>query len=894
MKARLFVLLALALALGVLASARAQTLLFTLDTPNPQGDAWFADWLAVGDVDGDGKGDIAAAAFREDVGANANQGRAYVFSGADGSVLLSLDTPNPQGSALFGWSLAVGDVDGDGKADIAVGAPGEEVGGASTGRAYVFSGADGSLLLTLDTPNPRDGADFGKSVAVGDVDGDGKADIAVGAPSEDVPFDGYVRDCQGRAYVFSGADGSLLFTLDTPNPHGAARFGSSLATGDVSGDGRSDIAVGATHEGEDPEGVRPGRAHVFSGADASLLFTLDTPNPQELAEFGRAVGLGDVNTDGKADIAVGAPGQDVGANPAQGRAYVFSGADGSILLTLDTPNPQRYARFGWSVSLGHVDGDAKADIALGAVWADVGASIRQGRAYVFSGADGSLLFTLDTPSAQAYGHFGKCVAVGDVDGNGKADIAVGASLEEVAGNHNQGRAYVFSFVPPDQDGDGVPDASDLCPDTPPGEPVDGNGCSDAQVDADGDGVCDPEAPSAGPSGCSGSDNCPVDYNPDQTDSDGDNVGYVCDNCPSAYNPDQANTDGQEGGDLCDPCPADATDTCNTDRSGAGVIGPAGGTVTTLDGTVQIHVPPGVLAHDTSISFTGAVETPPDMSTNLGEAVGIYAVDIQPTGTQFDPPATMDFAWEDVDDDGIVDGTNVPGPRTVIIEPEPEPEPIVIIPLSYYRTSLTISTDSLSVYILGGPKDTDSDRVADDFDGEVDNCPTVPNGPNEEGIPGVGNQTDTDGDGLGDACDPDDDGDGCADGEEPSGAPAPKPGSTGAYNPLAWYDFFDVPVPALPDMTPNGPTNQAVAVDDVLAVLFYVGTYEGDGGTPNANGVSYDVDKDGDTVKDGQAYDRSPSAGPNPPWDAGPPDAAVAMDDVLVVLAQVGLSCIDPP
>jgi len=142
--------------------------------------------------------------------------------------------------------------------------------------------------------------------------------------------------------------------------------------------------------------------------------------------------------------------------------------------------------------------------------------------------------------------------------------------------------------------------------------------------------------------------------------------------------------------------------------------------------------------------------------------------------------------------------------------------------------------------------------------------------------------------------PDTDCDGCTDGHE----------LAMGFDPLAWHDFYDVPVPANPDPTPSGIKNQAITMGEVLAVLFYVGTY--DGGSPNANGVEYDSDKgadtDGDTVADiapdgvpdGQGYDRSASAQPNPPWDAGPPDGAVTMGDVLVVLAQVGLDCSGEP
>jgi len=437
---RLFLLGALAPAIVLLASVDAQTLLLTLNTPNPQAGAGFGNSVAVGDVNGDGKADIAVGVPAEGVGANTQQGRTYVFSGTDSSRLLTLDTPNPQAGAYFGYSVAVGDVNGDGRDDIAAGAPAEGV-GANTqhGRAYVFSGADGSLLLTLDTPNPQVGGGFGNSVAVGDVNGDGKADIGVGTPGESVG----TNTQQGRTYVFSGANGSLLFTLDTSSPQASAGFGNSVAVGDANGDGKADIAVGAPGEGVGTN-TQQGRTYVFSGANGSLLLTLDTPDPQAGAWFGASVAVGDVNGDGKADIAVGVPAEGVGANTQQGRTYVFSSANGSLLLSLDTPNPQASAYFGNSVAVGDVNGDGKADITVGVPTEGVGANTQQGRAYVFSGANGSLLLTLDTTNPQASAYFGNSVAVGDVNGDGKADIAVGAPAEGVGANTQQGRAYVFS------------------------------------------------------------------------------------------------------------------------------------------------------------------------------------------------------------------------------------------------------------------------------------------------------------------------------------------------------------------------------------------------------------------------------------------------------------------
>jgi hypothetical protein len=444
------VLAVLLVLVAAAAPADAQTLLRTLDSPYPQANAYFGSSVAVGDVNGDGKVDIAVGSPGETVGGHDLQGRVYVFSGASGALLLTLDTPTPSPNpqeCSFGCTVALGDMNDDGKADIAVGAVGETVGGNSyQGRAYVFSGADGALLFTLDKPNPPQAeAYFGSSLAVGDINDDGNADIAVGAFYEDVGG----NNNQGRAYVFSGADGSLLRTLNTPNPQAGANFGYSLAAGDVNGDGKGDVAVGAPYEDVDPIADQ-GRAYVFSGDTGLLLFTLDlpTPNAQAGADFGYSVAVGDVNGDDKADIAVGAPYEDVDPIANQGRAYVFSGATGLLLFTLDTPNPQAEAYFGLPLAMGDVNGDGKADIAVGASYADVGGNMNQGRAYVFSGADGSFLLTLDTPNPQAHAHFGWSLAVGEVNGDGRGEIAVGAEGEDVGVNYiSQGRAYVFSSAP---------------------------------------------------------------------------------------------------------------------------------------------------------------------------------------------------------------------------------------------------------------------------------------------------------------------------------------------------------------------------------------------------------------------------------------------------------------
>ncbi|MDQ1260903.1 MAG: hypothetical protein QG575_84 [Euryarchaeota archaeon] len=384
---------------------------------------------------------IIVGSYEEDVEAKAAQGRAYVSDGVTGALIRTLDTSNPQSSANFGDSLSVGsgDVNGDGKDDIIVGAPRETV-GANTqqGRVCVSDGATGALIRTLDTSNPQSSANFGCSVGSGDVNGDGKDDIIAGAPRETVGANLY----QGRVYVSDGATGAPIHTLTLPDPESYAHFGDSVGSGDVNGDGKDDIIVGADFKNVGANADQ-GQVYVFNGVTGALIWTLDTSNPQSLAFFGSSVGSGDVNGDGKDDIIVGALEETVGANLYQGRVYVFDGATGAPIHTLIPPNPDSYAYFGCSVGSGDVNNDGKDDIIVGAFCEDVGANTQQGRAYVFNGVTGALIWTLDTSNPQSLAFFGSSVGSGDVNGDGKDDIIVGAPDEKVGANTGQGRAYIF-------------------------------------------------------------------------------------------------------------------------------------------------------------------------------------------------------------------------------------------------------------------------------------------------------------------------------------------------------------------------------------------------------------------------------------------------------------------
>jgi hypothetical protein len=450
------------------------------------GDHFGQSIAAAGDVNDDNVPDVVIGAPFA-----GGTGRAYVYSGADGSVIHVFE--GEEAGDLFGWSVAgVGDVDLDGYSDLLVGAYNHN---DSTGAAYLFSGKKGTVMLTF--PGHSVGDKFGFSVAAaGDVNYDGQPDMLMGAPGDD---SGGVD--RGAAYIYSGSDGSEMRVLTGDAYTG---FGFSVAgVGDVDRDNYDDITVGQpSYDGN------TGRVYIYSGQEGILIAAYDGEYAGD--KFGWSVArAGDANNDGYTDVLAGAPYFDgCVAGGDLGRCYCLSPSDSTIISFISCTIGDSGDHFGVSVSgAGDVNDDGHVDMLVGAYNADpVGES--SGRVALFTGLDGTEL--INFPGWEAGSEFGvSVVGIGDLDNDGFDDILVGAHLDDSAGV-DAGAAFVYLLG-----------------------------------DSDGDDIV---------FSC---DNCPLIYNIVQKDSDLDGVGDSCDNCIYMYNPDQGDADGDGIGDPCDYLCGDA-------------------------------------------------------------------------------------------------------------------------------------------------------------------------------------------------------------------------------------------------------------------------------------------------------------------------------------------------
>ncbi len=420
--------------------------------------------LLVTDLQGDGVDDVVVGEPWA-AGIPGIRGRVLVYSGSSSGPLSGVPVvaiEGPYEGAKLGGSLAVGDLNGDGRADlIASGAVPTSSLATYEGVQVYFQSASGTFPATPDVTwsDTVLGLSPFVSLAAGDVNGDGVDDAVVGAP-----YHGGMADQRGSVAVFFGSrTGPLALAPDATLSEGRAglRLGWTVAVGDVNGDGVGDVVGAApnTYPFSDPLLGVGGYVHIYAGvqggvpaAEPSQVLVSD----QVYGPWGSALVVADVNADGRADVLAGGPTSENGEVDEGRVALVLGrsawGGDWPVAASWESNVPG--ARLGVALAVGDLTGDGLLDVVAAAPWYDLeGWSPPRGRVFVYPALTPGSFETAPTPlwegapppALDTYPSLAPdpiAIAVGDVNGDGADDVVAG-SPRFGGWDFDEGRVVVY-------------------------------------------------------------------------------------------------------------------------------------------------------------------------------------------------------------------------------------------------------------------------------------------------------------------------------------------------------------------------------------------------------------------------------------------------------------------
>ena len=347
----------------------------------------------------------------------------------------------------FGAATCFVDFNQDGYADLAVSSPAADDNGTSSGKVYVYFGGPGADLAPDLVFRGAPGSFFGQALAsAGDFNGDGYEDLIVGAPFYDFPVSN-----AGAAYLFYGHPTpdtvvDHIFTGDNTNDY----YGYSVAgVGDVNNDNIADLAIGA-YKADWGYYTDPGKVYLYYGNSGDNYFVDKIITGTADGErFGCSITGGDFSGDNISDIAVGAYSYD-GTQLNEGCIYIFNGGPGfdSFANTL-IPGDSAGYKFGWRLTSGRVTEDDYADLIMGSDGVEID-TFAAGRLYVFDGGpgfDADPVFEYSLERLES-DLLGDAVASGvDFDGDGRQEIAVGMPGNSDHGNSAGGAIVMAGGLP---------------------------------------------------------------------------------------------------------------------------------------------------------------------------------------------------------------------------------------------------------------------------------------------------------------------------------------------------------------------------------------------------------------------------------------------------------------